>query len=287
MKLQEYGPKVVVGFPWLDWLTLNSFVRLDFEAFKSFVRGWFPDESKWVPAQFMQYVGFRAGPFWGGVGMQPWNGRPERHYSFGASGSASHDLLGVEFEAVQCSRVDLQLTVPLLEGYSAWLYSRYLREPDVWRGQTRQVELIEGPEKGLDTVYIGSKKSDRFIRVYVKDVDGVRYLRLEVQYRKRKSKKIYPLVWNDREMVKKLLKQEFEAIPAMSDKTLQSIEADFLDVDSADLALRVKTTTNASRMRHIYVQVLPMLEQMLNDHEYGPVVSGLLYSLLEETGRFT
>jgi hypothetical protein len=83
---------------------------------------------------------------------------------------------------VRYTRIDLQITIPLPEWHSA----RALK--DHMGAGGAMVELIEG-KSGLDTVYIGSRESAHFWRVYVKeDENKRRFLRFEVEIKHDRDK---------------------------------------------------------------------------------------------------
>jgi hypothetical protein len=83
---------------------------------------------------------------------------------------------------VRYTRVDLQITIPLPDWHSARILKDYME------ASNHLAELIEG-KAGLDTVYIGSRKSSHFWRIYVKESENKdRFLRFEVEIKHDRDK---------------------------------------------------------------------------------------------------
>lgn len=120
------------------------------------------------------------------VGSGEQQGEP--HHLARISGAISDEFVrinsGVEsagvdrLHAARCTRLDLQVTFAISDVWGAREVS------GIWQNNGLNALLREGG-KGLDTVYIGSKASNFFWRVYVKeDSFANRYLRWELQLNK-------------------------------------------------------------------------------------------------------
>jgi hypothetical protein len=124
----------------------------------------------------MQFDGMSFGQTYWGASEEGW-------YMMRASGQRADDLVedasGVK--AARCTRIDLQLTLTCPLGLSMRQAADEVRH-EAWPGPKRKVTLVEGDD-GLDTVYLGSRTSERFCRIYVKMADGVRWVRMEYEYK--------------------------------------------------------------------------------------------------------
>lgn len=123
------------------------------------------------PAHWLQYHGRRSddGGIFHGQGMQGYR----NHYITHASGEESDKwaryFLDKHLDAY-CTRLDIQITIKEPEGHDGRkLYELVHRKTK---------SIVQSP--GVTTVYIGSRGSQLFIRVYEKVVDE-RYLRCEFE----------------------------------------------------------------------------------------------------------
>ena len=144
------------------------------------VDGEAPDSSSWGA---MGYSGRSYGPIQCGVSPQG--------LIFQASGWAADQARALDLPWSNCSRVDVQIT--------AWYEASNVEQIRVWanrahsyaraRGASgRMVRLVEGYERGC-TAYIGSRRSDCFIRIYDKSGESggsgeyENAIRFEVEYK--------------------------------------------------------------------------------------------------------
>lgn len=131
-------------------------------------------------AQLMQYSGWRFDHGFMGEGVQ----QERKHHLATVSGRQAHEFARAiarrdACAEYRCTRFDAQVTIGIPEGYNARSFADWLRANDT---RNRKILLYENGD-GLDTVYIGSKTSDSFTRIYVKVIAGVRHLRYETQRR--------------------------------------------------------------------------------------------------------
>ena len=172
-------------------------------------------------ATWRQYRGLRSGQIFAGVAEQA----NEIHGLLDVSGEESHAMMTWEAPRgleVKCTRLDLQITIPIEKEYEyrARDFKDALEQTD-WssanciRIHKRRLKLVEGPtEEGLDTLYIGSRSSDRLARVYVKeDVDGDQYLRFEVEFKSARAELVFRTCVDDGKNVAAILKGEWDRIP--------------------------------------------------------------------------
>ena len=145
---------------------------------------------------FEQYKGFRhKGGAYLGRGVQM--GLP--HYVLNIPGEHANAWLytrsGVVFNGVdrlhvaRCTRLDIQVTFAIVDGWDAREVSK------IWQDNGVRARLVEGGD-GMDTIYIGKRTTGHMWRAYVKeDMFGNRYLRFELELRKRDNHSIQ--AWAD------------------------------------------------------------------------------------------
>lgn len=264
-----------IEFPAVDYLRLSSFDGKTIAAFhKVVLRRNEPN----TDASWKQYKGIRAGQLFAGVAKQ----NEKIHGILDVSGPDAHAIVFAENPAgldVKSTRIDLQVTIPLLPEYRyrAREFKDMLETAD-WstaqgaRLHKRKATLIEGPsEFGLDTVYIGSRTTDRFSRVYVKeDSESNQYLRFEVEFKSKRANLAYQECLTDGRNLAAILRGEWERIPPVEVEAWQKIGellASFQDGKQISIP---RTAADAnSRFRWLTTNVMPALDTLLNDHEYG------------------
>ena len=149
----------------LDYLRLASF-KFNYAKIISELMKWYP--GGWKPGRWLQYKGWRKESYFAGVGEQA--GR--RHMVISASGSESNTLAQFMdgYLSFYCTRMDIQRTIE--KPKHAQL--RRIRTAT----KSENTTLIQSREN--DTLYIGSRGSDLYTRLYEKPLDTM-YLRLEFE----------------------------------------------------------------------------------------------------------
>lgn len=222
------------------------------------------------PGKFMQYEGNRYAHAFHGQGTQ--NGRP--HYLVQLSGYFADTLYAdmVKLKPVT-TRVDYQITIDKPGGFVSRETVDMMRNLP-WPGRRRKVTLIDGG--GDDTIYIGSRTSDRFIRIYVKHE---KYLRFEVEFKSERARRAVYVASG--EGMGGILKSELEKLPDVPivhefKKYLQGIPADVrVAVESPDMARKLAWLRG----------LLPTIRKMTNDHDHGEMVRGWLEDVLTTAGE--
>lgn len=188
--LEPNSVSVRVNSVAMDWVTLTTwsyreFIRLQ-EAFKDTIT-----HTKAQTSSKMQYTGWRATANGGGVFFGQAEQRGHSHCMAEFSGSLSDDvfckiLLDNDFigeDGFRCTRVDLQRTLDIENWTAKDQFELMGKLKD--RGLTVGWASSKDREYGeLATVYIGSRRSGRFIRLYQKVVGGSVWLRFEVVFKK-------------------------------------------------------------------------------------------------------
>lgn len=286
-----------VGVPQCDWLTLGSFAQPVYDGFHAWVRDLAGDKKLQYDSKVMQYVGIRHGGAFAGVATQA----GKLHGLLSVGGDVAHDAVmndfsvGIEkpfmtekevttkIEIIEprCTRVDLQLTVPLLEEYSARGLTDQLRSGH-WsrKGAAPQVDVYDSAD-GMDTVYVGSRSSNRFWRIYVKAADEGKYLRFEVEYKGRRARKVFSIVHPDPGSIGPILLNEWSVAPDVDEKTWNSI-GEVLEAYGKGLDVPVPRArvSNDRTLRWMNRVVWPVIKRQLKDHDTGPRTRRVLEDLL-------
>lgn len=150
----------------LDYVRLATWETEDYpKVMARLMRSW---ENGWQRGQWLQYKGWKKEALFIGVGEQ----KQKRHAVLSVSGSLSERLLPSlkSLKGWYCTRLDLQETI---------------QEPDYIRlaeirdeCTTKNTTLIESLDN--DTLYLGSRTSEIFTRLYEKPLDTM-MLRLEFE----------------------------------------------------------------------------------------------------------
>lgn len=228
-------------------------------------------------SQRMQYHGkiqtMDDGSVFWGTGLQG----EFNHHLVQVSGAAadrfSAFLLSSSLSKYSVSRVDIQLTLPLPEWFKARDFLDNLRN-GVWLGRSRKCTMVDN--YGADTVYIGSRKSDRFARLYVKEES---YYRLEFEYKGDRAAAVF-------DTLKKhgltnggsgILFREVSLLPS------HPVITDF------GLALRLfdklkpeVVKPESKRFKWFVKQCLPAIDTLLNDHDVGAKTAFILQDILDK-----
>lgn len=274
---------MITDRPAVDWLTLTTFYGTEatrmFNALARRCKG----EGK--QARIMQYEGRQwPGGFWGNA-MQ----KQRAHYMMRASGETADYVLDELRETCpgRCTRIDLQITIPMPPGYKARHVVDAMHAA-TWAGRKRAITMIEGSD-GLDTVYFGNRQSERYTRLYVKQADDGRYLRFEVEYKGETAQQVY-----DRSCV--------QGQQAMGDLLLWEVMtfpevnlAGIADIRRALVSYVANPTGKGSRvpdpnrtMAWVIRQVSPVVFRLLRDHDQGDVMGRIVqewYDLAQDLNR--
>lgn len=280
---------MILDTPLVDWLTLTTF---DTGLFQSSRYSWQSSRARYhrliaskrksnsslmkvKKAKVLQYDGQDIdGVFWGAA-MQA--GRD--HFMVRSSGETSH-YLAMEHGALlsmNCTRIDLQMTVDLPVGYSALGLREELVAAKWNNGRRPKVTCILG-DNGLDTVYVGSRTSDRYLRCYVKETDEGRVLRYEIETKGDLALSIWHRMGslNVGTVAAQALADSYARIPEDGRNGWLSCFAGLKEYgDRSFVGSRV--VTEASRtMQWLQESVLPAVARLASDHEQRVKVAGWL-----------
>lgn len=262
---------MILNSPQIDWITLTTFDRDIWSEWHTTVLSGEVQESE--KTKRMQYGGVLVNGVFVGQAIQ----RKRRHYMLQASGQAADGIfpfLAWNRETVNCTRIDLQITIDLPTGYSGRKLYDGLKEWD-GDGKPRQLELRESGD-GLDTVYIGSRQSDRFTRIYVKPLaSGAHAIRFETEFKGQHANSVVQGIIADPDNLAGFLAGEITSLPELK----FGLSKRFLGALGHNLALRSKPKRRdelTGGLRWLKTQVDPAMLRLMRDHEVGYTVRNIV-----------
>ena len=266
---------MIIKTPAIDyWRATTS----DYQRYREMIEELIPDKElereKWF---FQQYRGEQVGGVAYGFAEQ--NG--EDSYIIDVSGEAADDkrlILG--YSDMKLTRLDIQYTIDKPDWWDTieFYYQMHL---GVWPNSKRQVEARIND--GNDTVYIGDRTSNRFIRVYVKESD---YVRFEVEFKKELAVKAWRSIRNGgRSVMAGILLSEIQRLPeaALCEELVKALHP-WSGGASIDLKVSRVKTTSIKRVKWL-ASLLPTIRRMMNDDDYGEMVTGWFLDMVEERVR--
>lgn len=156
----------------LDYLRLASFDFLYSSVMAKFMNDW---PGKMKPGRWLQYKGWKTESLFVGAGEQD----GKRHLIISCSGAAANDLAVFvkDWKGLYCTRLDVQRTIKRPKHAKL----RRIRKAT----GTKNTTLIQSMEN--DTLYVGSRTSDCFTRLYEKLLDET-FLRLEFELKGKRAR---------------------------------------------------------------------------------------------------
>jgi len=266
---------MIIDAPAVDWLTFTTYENDHFQGWQLWQKK-LSGEKK--AGKIRMYDGEWVGSSFIGQGRQGSRAHGLIRVSGSESNQAFFDLLDIGFD--KCTRLDIQFTTPLPLEYSARKFADDLRSGQVGEYQ-RSVELYENGD-GLDTVYVGSKKSDRFARFYVKENDGKRYLRFEIEHKNTWAEIVSKNLQSGDASMAGVMLDFLDTIQLDENQGIIRLFTDLLDSFRAGLKYPKHLTDDDSTITWIMEQVTPAIIRLLNDHEWGIVLRNHLQKLLDD-----
>lgn len=267
-----------IGVPEIDWLTFTTWENTVFNAWQDWQKTIQGDQKT---GKIRNYEGEWKGSSFIGEGRQ----KNKAHGMIRVSGSDSHtayfDLMRCGY--AKCTRLDIQLTLDLPENYSARIFADDLRADQVGDCQ-RSILLMENSD-GLNTVYVGSRKSDRFARFYIKAVGALgeeeRFLRFEVEHKGDWARVISENIMLGNADMPGILLDFLGSIEVDDSQGIIRIFKDHLNGVKAGLIVPRENRDNNKTMNWILEQVTPAMIRILNDHDLGHYLADHLSGLIE------
>lgn len=270
----------------VDYIRLTTTDRYAMKCFNSYYDGMLGDSGgKDKVVKVMQYTGVQqlTGLFLGGcVDNQ---GRDAMMVQ--QAGCEAHTVYGSLHKLpVRVTRVDIQVTVPgdseTYKFFDMLCEHRFQGFRDS-TGKALQWVFIEG-SNGLDTLYVGSRKSDYYRRIYVKEINQERYIRFELELKGQTARSIQPGMFNNGMMLGLYSK----AFRFLSDSGLPEVFDWLMSKATSEVTMTlpdkpVKQTLNKEWVETI---VLPYLVKAIEiDREYMRSIVNQLNSQLEFGNR--
>lgn len=258
-----------------DYLRLTSFQSKDSEQFHH-VFSHVTRNQKRTVSKRMQYEGFETPHAFNGMGRQ----KRMAHYYTEYSGQVAHLAYDKMLDAIlldtRCTRIDVQLTIPLPKDYdSRTVFDHYVN--DLPHG--RSCNLIQSAG-GFDTIYFGSRKTQngRFTRLYVKEYVGGRALRFETECKGAWAHDYWTYLRTGGELAEVLVSE----LESLGDTEIQPILTFYSLVKGYLPAPRPKPVeTSTPTLDWLLNTAEPVIVRMLNDHDHGWKVRRWLENLLD------
>lgn len=264
-----------------DWLTLTSFNDYLYTRFKEEMTervGALIDYGK--PLKWQNYTGWTiqqdSGTIFAGEGIQ--KGAP--HYCAWVSGELADELLHVALELdvkgfARFTRLDLQSTIAYPKNWSQFNFLVRLKRN---RKSVGWAESRDRKAGALETVYIGSRSSDRITRVYVKLTENnQKLLRFETEYKGQRARQMAASLAHGAHTPSEYL--AYDAKKANDKMLWEEFYPVFVDLEEATERIRVKTDLHKTE-EWIRSTVFPALRRYLNDHQHNPDIAQALTQLI-------
>ena len=218
------------------------------------------------PGKWLQYSGHRAPKFFMGTGEQ--NGR--RHHVLSASGSLSERMRKslMKLDGFYCTRLDIQMTIKKPD----WVD---LGKLHISLGRKRTT-LISSKEN--DTLYFGSRESDKFARLYEKPLTDM-YLRMEFELKGKMAAGAWNAILSGesvgsiykRLLMKSILPVKFQSLFDNAEDT------------ATDKALRAEIEHDNAKALKWILSLDAAMRRHMNNHEIGDQVIEIVRSWAQHT----
>lgn len=201
---------IVCDVPRIDWLTATTFDQVHFMSIRDEWMRWTVRSmtgGKSEQAKRRQYKGVEIGGVFFGIAEQ--NGVD--HFMVVASGGLAHHfatIMRTWLAAMKVTRIDIQYTTSLMGN---WDLNGDAEQMHRLSPATTTTTYVKRSAKGkYQTLYVGSRQSDKMVRVYQKDgiVDGgheVKLGRWEIEFTGDLAPNVYSSVFADPENSAKVM----------------------------------------------------------------------------------
>lgn len=253
-----------------DWLTLTTFDEIPAYALQQIIdrhsTGPLEDQKR------MQYSGFRKGQLFLGRSLQL--GLP--HYMFQASGlgAALTWVDCAEIALLKCTRIDLQLTIPMPKWYS----SRDFYDALAAHPKLPDVSIVQSGD-GLDTIYVHRRISRRFWRVYAKlDAAGRKWLRFEVEFKRELAAAVWEQLRDSDDsyrLMAELVAAELDSCPVKGPE-FNAFLAVIEDARGGKRASDNRVAGSGRTLNWLMKQVNGAVMRAMHDHDEGEGVRDLI-----------
>lgn len=227
-------------------------------------------DGQWKHSKWLQYHGWKRETFFLGTGYQ----NKRRHSIVNISGyQADRNFSNMlHLESYYATRIDLQITIPQPKNTSLPEVYEWLNSEGV-KSSIIQSELN-------DTVYVGARTSDVFIRLYQKQLDET-HLRLEFEFKGRVARGIWASL-NSQATVDEV----FQYYLAKS-KLPDYVKKHYYEVQDGATAFAIRqeiAKTDASKLEWLR-SCDSSVRQALYNHNIGAEVQELVMSWANEAAN--
>ena len=249
----------------LDYLRLASYDFNYAKLIAEFMNGW---SEQWKRSKWLQYDGWKLGKLFVGVGEQT----HRRHMIMSISGSETHKLAEWMRDELSfyATRMDVQRTIEKPKHAEL----RRIRKST----KSKNTTLIESPEN--DTLYIGSRTSDCYTRLYEKPLDSM-YLRLEFELKGKRARSGWGALVHG--------KTPSDIFSHYLDKShLPNTVKSWFSEPEDDLTVEFDTeeATHSARKKLAWLRSLDdSINQAMACHEIGDQARGLIRMWCQEADR--
>jgi hypothetical protein len=212
------------------------------------------------PGKWQQYSGHRAKQFFMGSGEQ--DGR--RHHVISASGSLAERMRKslMLFDGLYATRIDIQMTVER----PSWVDLGKLH-----KSLGKKITTLISSEQN-DSLYFGSRESDKFARLYEKPLGEKMFLRFEFELKGKMAAGCWSAILGGetvgnvykRLLIKSKLPVKFQALFDNADDT------------ATDRALRAEIEHDNARTLKWIMSLDACMRRHINSHEIGDEVMEII-----------
>lgn len=265
----------------MDWITATSYDYNFYKFWAKEVRDW---EGEKKEAKLMQYLGMEVEAKGGTIRLMVGTQRDREHYMLHLTSSVADVYLSdvtnqIQQGFVSVTRCDIQITIPKPKSWSQMEFfkAQYERSKVTW---------IDSKDKRsgkmLETVGIGSRTSDRYVRMYTKLGAGELYLRFEVEFKGDRAKAVMREILRRDEGKKEILLHELLKL-----KSKRAESAFYMAIGAHNpFRVKVQKLTSASKTNRWLVEtVLPVLIRQLSDHDDDGSLWDAYHNELLRAGR--
>lgn len=247
----------------LDWLTVTSFEDEFFKYWEKRLDG-LVSEGDTKESRVLQYDGYMyalpGGTAFLGTAIQ----KGIYHYMLRLSGYAAEENKEPVYSQARqgyakATRVDLQVTVEKPGKWSQWDLLGRLKDAG------RTTGWVESKSFGdaYETVYVGSRKSERFTRIYVKKSGKTMLLRYETEYKGRRARAVLKALART-ETPARFLRHELRKTTRDS-MLIELYEPSLSGARPLNIKLAVESSVEKTE-GWLIGQVLPAFTRHINDH---------------------
>lgn len=235
----------------------------------------------WKSGRFLQYYGHKLGSMFFGTAKQ----HDKHHYLIQISGGMAHTItsdLGLMMTlgdpSFYCTRLDLQKTLDLPEWWNVRDVVDSIKTMDT--GKTPDTLSFIESTTG-ETVYVGSRTSDKFIRIYTKSLDRD-YLRLEYEIKGSLARSIYSGIYQNGS---RSISGVYNTL-LVNQRLPQYVKSYYLDPDAqmVDISIPEHQAEMAKKLQWL-VSLEATIRKMLSDHDIGHETNVFIQSLATYGGH--